>query len=351
MSADHVRMAGSRPVFHARKPFRALAADHVPFDRLQRRERYERRLLDGMTNESRLTSAVIGPRGGGKSGLIAYACSILSPEYVPLRVPIVAAGDPADVSELAAITLSEALKAFEMEQHQAKALRRARADEQTGEQVPTVIRGLGMATLGAKIGGGPIPAELNVEFDTLREQVMSRALVVDRLDGIDRLISILVAAGRDPVFVLEDTEAAVGAGDRDRLERFLSGPVRAYMDQVDAPLVLAIQDDLAEASAAFHDLAASMRIIEVDRLSDPKAGVRAILARRLDLDDAVEATVEDVFRDDAFSAITAFYDETRHDFRLTLAVVQTAVESAMDMNAELVTASHVLEAGNEWRSR
>jgi hypothetical protein len=320
--------------------------DHVPFDRLQSREQYEQRLIQDVASDSGVPVAVIAPRGGGKSGLIAFACANLAPEYVALRIPIVAAGDPTDLREIAAITLTEALKAFDMEQHQAEALQDARADERTREHAPAGAAG----RLGVKIGGGPIPAELNAELETLREQATTNVLAVDRLDGVDRLLSILVAGGRKPVFVLEDTEAAVGAGDLAQLDRFLDGPVRAYIDEVDAPLILAIQDDLAERSAVFPEMSASLRPIEIDRLVDPDRGMREIVARRLEIDD-VAANLDQIFRDDAFPLMTAFYDETSRDFRRTLAMIQTAVESAMDMGADLVTASHVLEASNEWRSR
>jgi len=123
------------------------------------------------------------------------------------------------------------------------------------------------------------------------------------------------------------------------------------MDRVDAPLIIAIQSELAEESDAFRDLSASMRIIEIDRLKHPDDAIRSILARRLELDDEVDAKLDDVFRDDAFAPIAAFYDGTGRSFREMLAMVQTAVESAMDMNAEHVTAAHVLEASNDWRRR
>lgn len=165
---------------------------------------------------------IVGPRGAGKSSLIAYVCANLSSAYIALRVPVTGADEPNNVSVVAAVALSQALADIELEQEQRETLARARADEQSEQRTPGGLRG-------GTLGGGPIPAAVHAELATLQRQLTTNRLAAERLAGLDRLISILVARGVQPVFVLEDTEAAIGGADRpDLAAAFLAGPVRAF---------------------------------------------------------------------------------------------------------------------------
>jgi hypothetical protein len=122
--------------------------------------------------------------------------------------------------------------------------------------------------LGGRLGGGPFPVEVRAEVATLRTQLETDALAGDRLAGIDRLVGILASHGRQPVFVLEDTEAAVGGADRDEvIDGFFSGPIHAFVKEVDAACLLAVQDHIAE-HPAFRALASSVAQIELPRFAD-----------------------------------------------------------------------------------
>lgn len=285
--------------------------------------------------------AVQGPIGAGKSSLIASVCADLPSTHVALRVPVVGADDPTSVSVLAALTLSGALAAIEMEAHQRQALEEARADR--AERVTTP------GTLGAKLGGGPIPAEVAVESGTLSEQLQTNRLAGERLAGLDRLISILVAHGREPIFVLEDTEAAVGGReDHERIEAFFAGPVTAFVQEVEAPCLVAVQDPFAEA-AAFRRLAPSFELIELPTFPDARAALAVIAAHRLRAHD-LDVIVADVIDRDALEVLVAFYDEAHRSLRLTLAALQSAVDHAADLSASTVRAAHVRVGADEWRS-
>ncbi len=217
MTPEQIEFLAGQGAFRPRQHFSHLAADHVPFDELTGRATFETRALRAVTANDTAVG-ILGPRGAGKSSLIAYVCAHLPDTHVALRVPVTGADDPTNVSTVAAVALSQALADIDLEHYQREALERARADRATVEQVPGGLRS-------GTLGGGPIPAQVNVELGTLREQLTSNRLAAERLAGLDRLITILVARDLQPVFVLEDTEAAIGGADQYRPRLCL--PLRA----------------------------------------------------------------------------------------------------------------------------
>ncbi len=66
-------------------------------------------------------------------------------------------------------------------------------------------------------------------------------------------------------------------------EAFFAGPVKAFMNEPDAPLLVAVQDPIARRSGEFQRLAPSARIVELPHLDDEHAhaAVRAIAEHRL----------------------------------------------------------------------
>jgi hypothetical protein len=287
--------------------------------------------------------SVVGPVGVGKSSLIAFVCANLPPKHVAFRLPVTGADDPTSVSVMASMALGMALHAIDVEDHQREALEDARSDA-------VLTQRLGPGLSGGKLGGGPIPAEINVELGSLRQEHATNRLASDRLAGLDRLIDILVHYGRQPVFVCEDTEAIVGGADRaDIIERFFNGPIRAFLTEVDAPLVVGVQTNIARASPIFQDLRTRTLEIEVPGFSDPHDALRRIAARRL-CDNELDFGVGDILHEDAIEALVSFYAETACSLRYSLAVLNSAAAHAADMGAERVRAAHVQQAAAEWRA-
>jgi hypothetical protein len=334
----------ARGAFRPRQHLRQLVDDHVPFDRLVNLDRFEvtalRVLVDGNN-----TVAIVGPRGGGKSSLIAYVCANLPQHHLALRVPVAGADDPTSTSTIGAVALSQALRDIDLERHQREAIEHARADAVTAARGPGRLRGW-------RLGGGPIPAEVHGDLATLHAQVETRPTIADRLSGIERLIAILVARGLQPVFVFEDTEAAVGgADDFSRVDAFLSGPIRAFAREVEAPCIVAIQD-VFTASRAFNELAPSMALVRLPVLDDAHApgALRSIIDNRLaSLELEVKST--SVIEDHTLGQLIAFYDEAGHDLRFTMAVLQSAVEYAAVAGASWIERGHVRAASTDWRNR
>lgn len=335
-----MRTLAERGVFHPRSQFAHLAHDHVAFDRLAARPAFETLTTRALVQQA-ASVAVRGPVGAGKSSLITSVCAELPDTHVALRVPIVGADDPTSVSVLAALTLSDALATIEIEDRQRRELELARADQVERERTP--------GTLGAKLGGGPIPAEVAAESGTLSQQLNNNRLAGERLAGLDRLIDILVARGRAPIFVLEDTEAAVGG--RDAPDRSAS---ISWTKAVTGPAKKASMDPPARGSAPGAGRLGRRRARPVPRLGrvptfpDAHAALAAIIGHRLaELDDAGTAKV---LGDDALDALVAFYDEAQRSLRLTLAALQSAVDHAAELSANTLRAAHVRLGTDQWRS-
>lgn len=343
MSAAHVATIVEKSVFRPRTNFTQLGHDHVPFDQLTDSEKFEAVARRELTSGDTVCVAVIGPSGAGKSSLIAWVCSRLPDSHVALRVPVAGTDDPQDVSAVAKLTLSIALDAIEMEQYQRNALAEARADDVTVDRPDRPV-------FGGKLGGGPIPAEVNVQVGTLRTQLRSGQLAGDRLAGLDRLIDILVTHGRIPIFVLEDTEAAIGGCDSEVVEGFITGPLAAFMQEVDAPLLVAVQDHLISDSEGFRRLAPSMARINLSEglKEHAAAGIAAILTQRI-ADHDLEFALGDVVAEEALPEFVSFYEETNGSLRLMLAAAQSAAEHAANMSSEILGVPHARAGVADWR--
>lgn len=340
MTASALGRISSELVFSPRTRFDDLGRDHVPFDELMGSDHFERLGLEAITEGDR-GLAVVGGRGCGKSSLLAYVCLRLPPTHVALRVPVTGADDPTNVSAMAAVALSTALGAIELEAHQRRALDVARADERTTSASP--------AGIGGKLGGGPIPLEVSAETRSLSVELTTNALASDRLSGLDRLISILVYHGLKPVFVMEDTEAVVSGPSADTTaEAFFAGPVKAFLQEVDAPLLLAVQDHLTE-SAEFRELVPAMRRIDVPDLGDDAGAAIETIARRRLSDAGLDVELDDLISQGSVAALAAWYADSGRSLRHTLAALQSAAEHAENSGADRIDLPHAQAAIVDWR--
>ena len=344
MSSELISAIATTRAFAPRTQFSHLAYDHVPFDSLVARDDFERATKRTITGDAVSAVAITGPVGAGKSSLIAYVCSHLPDSHLALRVPVVGADDPTSTSLMAAVALSQALNDIDLEKYQREALERARADSVGREKLPAGIRR-------GTLGGGPVPAQVHADLTTLREQLERRQLATDRLGGLDRLITILVARGIQPVFVLEDTEAAVGGDVEDAvIEAFFNGPVRAFLREVDAPLLIAVQDHLIE-SAGFKQLSPHMHLIEVPSFeANAGAALMRIVDHRLEQFE-IAAGSEAVVEAEALELLVSFYEETAGSIRHSLAALQSASDYAEDSGAAHIGPGHLRAAAADWRAR
>lgn len=276
MSAEQVVNIANKAAFRPRSRLWELHELHVPLDRLACSDAYEQRAIARLTEGSCV--AVIGSSGAGKSSVIAWVCCQLPSSHFALRIPITGVEDPGSVGEIARLALSITLDEVVLEATAQDELEKTRATSQTTTRTPSGIS--------AKLGGGVIPAEVSVNVASLREEFTRDRLGGDHLLALNgRLVPTLAEAGTTPVFVFEDTEATVGgADDRQRAEAFFAGPLSAFVDQVDAPTIVAVQTHLINGSRAFGRLAPVLELITIPLLSGrARNAIDTILARRTEL--------------------------------------------------------------------
>ncbi len=341
MSAGQVELVASRALFRPRGRLWELHELHVPFDYLSDTSDYEQRAITRLTAGACV--AVIGPSGAGKSSVISWLCRRLPGNHVALRIPITGVEDPGSVGEVARLALSVTLDQVILDADGEGELRQARADGTSSTRAPSV--------LGAKLGGGPIPAEISVNTSSLQQEFREDRLQGEYLLALNgRLVPVLADAGTIPVFVFEDTEATVGGGDaRNRAEAFFAGPLRAFVEQVDAPTVVAVQTHLIEDSPAFERLAPLIERLIVPTLdSRARRVVGAILARRIDLA-GLGKQITAVIDDEGIEELSGFYRQSRGDLRRVLAAAHEAAEHAASETAQRIGPAHIRFGIAQWQ--
>jgi hypothetical protein len=342
VSAEHVANIASAAAFRPRSRLWELHELHIPLDQLAGSHAYEQRAITRVTEGSCV--AVVGGSGAGKSSLIAWVCYQLPSSHFALRIPITGVEDPGSVGEVARLALSITLDEVVLDATSQDELEKTRATARTTVHTPT-----GIAS--AKLGGGMIPAAVNVNVASLREEFTQERLGGEHLLALNgRLVPTLAEAGTTPVFVFEDTEATVGGtDDRLRAEAFFAGPLSAFVDQVGAPTIVAVQTHLIDGSRAFGRLAPVLERITIPLLSDlARSAIESILARRIELAQ-LHAPLADVLDPTALDSLTEFYTHSGGDLRRVLAAAHEAAEHAAADQAEQISLSHARFGIAQWQ--
>lgn len=342
MSAEQVAYIANKAVFRPRSRLWDLHELHVPLDQLTDSDAYERRTIDRISEGSCV--AVVGSSGTGKSSVIAWVCCQLPPSHFALRIPITGVEDPGSVGEIARLALSITLDEVVLDATAQDDLEKTRATSQTTIRTPS-----GLAS--AKLGGGMIPAEVSLNVASLREEFIQERLGGDHLLALNgRLVPTLAEAGTTPVFVFEDTEATVGgADDRHRAEAFFAGPLSAFVDQVDAPTIVAVQTHLIDGSRAFGRLAPVLELIRIPLLDDrARTAIETILGRRTELAQP-HAQLAGIIDATALDALTEFYTQSDGDLRRVLAAAHEAAEHAAADHAAQISEAHARFGIAQWQ--
>ena len=343
MSAACVLAIAEGAVFRPSNHPRTLSDRHVAFDDLLRTNRFEERALRGLAEGSASEAvAVVGPSGVGKSSFVAAVSARLPDSYAAIRLPVSAVADPTDTGEMLKLSLGTILEVIKLDAAEREEVHIERADQRTASRAPTGFTG-------GRIGGGPIPAAIDVEVGSLRQEFVANKLDGEYLTGVSRVVAILRTKGITPVFVFEDTEAIVGGGDAGaRADGFFRGPLHQFVQEIDAPSLIAVQTHLT-GSSPFKRLAAGMEIIRLPQFgSAAREAIVRILQRRVDLA-GLECPLVDILADDGLDGLVQFYDDTGGDVRRTLAAAQDAADGAAGMGSERVKAGHVRVGAANWR--
>lgn len=329
MSSEHLLSLAREDAFRPTGRFDLLAGDHVPFDELTGQARYEAQLIRTIAGPGGLC-VVFGASGSGKTSLISWVCHQLPESHFALRVPVAALEDPGDVKVLAgSVIVSAERTTADLTDEQRDDLTRTAADRITRERQP--------AARGGTIGGGPIPAALRYDLGALREAFQRDGLPVDRLHGLDRLVSVFTAREKQLVLVLEDTDAMTG-GPGAQAERFL-GAILTLTRELDAPIIVAVQDH--HRGPAYDRLRQAGREVVIPHLADAADALRRIVAHRLHRAELDGVPVSDILDDEGITALVSVYDDSGGNLRQILAVLQFALDHAADERAELLTFPHI----------
>jgi hypothetical protein len=323
-----------------------LGLAHVPFDGLTGQDAVEAPILAAVRAGS--SAAIIGARGGGKSSVLAWVCRQLPDDHVAIRVPVVGMNDPSDPAVLGSVALGAALEAarahdVDMSGGEQDVLEHSRADVVT-------IRP-GGPSAGAKIGGGPIPAEVSAQLESLEIEYHRGEQPVDRLYGLDRLIGIFTYHGRVPVLVIEDTEAALGPGVADDArDRFFTNSLKLLVREVETPTIIAVQEQFtaldAYAQLRPHLFEASIPLLG----AETENGLRTILAHRLEIF-GIDRPLDELIAPETLPTLAALYDETDGSIRRVFAALEVAAAAAVDNDATRLEMGHVRLGVEDWRDR
>jgi energy-coupling factor transporter ATP-binding protein EcfA2 len=341
VSSEVLAAIAERAIFRPRSRLWELDELHVPFDELSGAGGYEERAIARI--DEGCCVAVIGSSGAGKSSVIAWLARQLPLSHFALRIPVTGVKDPGSVGEIARLALSICLDEIVLDAVAQDQLQEARADDQTTTRTPMAMS--------AKLGGGVIPGEVQLNTASLREEFTRHRLDGDHLLALNgRLVPILADAGTTPVFVFEDTEATVGASDDpEGAEAFFAGPLSAFVDQVDAPTLVAVQTHLIDGSRAFARLAPVLERLEIPLLEDRARNVvDSILARRLQLAGLTEPLAA-ILEVAALEELAEFYRHTRGDMRRLLAAAHEAADHAASDGAEQISPPHVRFGIAQWQ--
>ena len=330
MSSDHLLALDAQDAFRPAGRFELLAQDHVPFDELMGHERYEQLLIRTVTGPEDLCM-VSGASGTGKTSLIAWSCHHLPETHLALRVPVATLEDPGDIRVLAGTIMAAAARSTpDLTDEQRTDLARTAADRIT-------TRPAGRFVSGGTLGGGPVPASLKLDLGSLYEEYERDGLPVDGLHGLDRLVSIFVARDKNLVLVLEDTDAMAG-GPGEQAERFM-GAVLVLSRELTAPVVVAVQDH--HRGDAYDRLRQAAREITIPALPEAEQALRRIIAHRLHRAELDNVPVDEIIDSPAVTGLVSVYDESHRNLRQVLAVMQFALDHAVDEHAEMLTFPHI----------
>jgi Cdc6-like AAA superfamily ATPase len=340
LSAEILRRLDEERAFWPRGRFHELALDYVPWDDLTGAETVDGRIDRALRNETGCVP-VIGPSGSGKSAAIAAAAQRLSDRFTCLRIPVAAVGDVAGSPvALGQHILREAVQQAELAlvAHQKRSLIEAAADKLTRREPQQGVGGklqVGIPGLSAEIGGDLKASGLD------REELVNATGVVQ---GLDRLVSIFTARGREPVLIFEDTDAWLSrtqsGQSADAADRFFADSLAVLVRDVDIRIVIATHTAYIELEGYRSIRERLLTEVEIPSLDRPRDAIARILQKRIDVT-TISASVGDVFADEGLARLVAEYDHSHRSIRHVLNVCDTALEQAAPTYPDRLTEDHL----------
>lgn len=304
-----------------------LSTFHVPFDLLTGDALTEGALRK--VAESGGRAALVAPSGAGKSSVIA---SVLGPlvedlaeEIVPLRIPV-AATDAETATEPRAFTqhLIRTVIRYSteiLEPKELAAMRRSAAD-QLSVQGPQRSRrwAVGAPKLVADAG-------FAAEIKSGAEQVNDEISAGETVEAVARLVELFRAHGREPFFVIDDSDRWIRIEGTDLLDvasAFFRQIVPLLAREVGCGFAIAVHDDYVELESYQAAQEQLSRIISVPMPADAIKAVSTILNRRIELA-GLDASGNELIDAAAIEMLAERYEADRN-LRRMLATVNRATQ-------------------------
>jgi hypothetical protein len=334
--------------------FEQLEAYHVPFDDLSGELAVEHQLKYWANCRGRV--ALIGDSGAGKSSVLASVFGALSEGLpkglVPTRIPVGIVGEATivDVGGFCRHLVKHVLtwaapEALSDDERTSLESQLAQLERRTGKR----------RRAGFSLGTGrllPVDARLSADLTGVAADFETALGNGDVVRALKRLVALFRARDLEPFFVFDDTDAWLQLpGQEEAATRLASGffgaNVRMLSREIDCGIALAVHRSYLDLPAYRH-VAESLEAIEIPVLADPIAAIRAILQRRIDVDE-LSVTVEDAFDDDAIAALAGAYADIP-DLRKVMATAGLAARKVYDdpdPDSEIVTEAAIIAARAE----
>lgn len=324
--------------FESTHRFEDLSYYHVPFDQLTGREETEASLLSLAEHGSR--AALVGPSGAGKSSVISAVLGPLTEdlreELVPLRIPVATlpgqdAVNPTNFTRHLLETVvrysSEILSPAE----------RAALNRSAAGQVSTQGR---ERSHRISVGAPKLLADASIaaEVKSGAEQFVNEQSSGAAVEGAARLVEVFRSHGREPFFILDDTDRWIRVAGRDRIEtadQFFWEIIPLLAREVDCGFVIAVHDQYLELQSYRETRQLMSREIRLPLPDQLVAAIEQILARRIQLAGA-EAQPDELLQPQALELLAEIYGENR-SLRKVLAYVDRATQLGCTDRVEILT--------------
>ena len=327
MTVEQIERLDAAGAFAPTHGFDDLERYHVPFDDLLGNADTESRLRRLAGNHRRV--AVCAKTGEGKSSVISSVVGPLaldpSSGVFPIRIPVGGAADETVTRSDAFLRhlLGTLLKWSDKDEFTRREGREiGKLEAQLRERQETRRAGL---TVPLWFVSADIAREVSTTvrpFDTYADHLgyaRTRAVETMRLGG------------REPVFVLDDTDAWLRSPEQDRsrlASAFFSGPLAVLVREVGGGLVVAVHDDYLEMEDVRRTcdlLDATIRLPRLD--GDMVAALGTILFRRVSETLGNDVPLSSIVAPSAVSRLAEIYGVGR-SLRSVLRVASTALEHA-----------------------
>jgi hypothetical protein len=252
----------------------------------------------------------------------------------------VEAGEPAAFARHSIAEISD-LPEVVLTRHEATALGRARAEQQTVTTSRELRAGFKIAA--GHVLTGTVVADLK---KAASEQLARATDPAEVLRGMQRLFDVIWGIERCPLLIVEDTDHWGAAPET--AEAFFDQTARAFSN-LDGVMIVAAQSDYTQLDGYKRIRDRLTAEVVLPELPEPRRALATVLERRIALA-GVRAPLDDVVTADGLDLLCESYVESvtngeAGDLRRTLAVVRTALDIAVgDPSVQVLSAGQIQEA-------